>query len=80
MFKKFKEMNIETNEGSSNFLLINFNRAKINSINVFKKLAESGILVRKMDNYSINNSLRVTIGNANENRKFILKIERITNV
>ena len=80
MFKKFKEMNIETNKGSSNFLLINFNRAKISSINVFKKLAESGILVRKMDNYSINNSLRVTIGNANENRKFILKIERITNV
>ena len=80
MFNKFKEIKIETNEGNTNFLLINFNRVKISSMNVFKKLAQSGILVRKMDNYSIKNSLRVTIGKASENKKFITKIEKIINV
>ena len=73
-------MKIETNEGSANFLLINFNRVKINSIKVFKELAKSGILLRSMNNYKINNSLRVTIGKTNENKKFILKLKKILNV
>jgi histidinol-phosphate/aromatic aminotransferase/cobyric acid decarboxylase-like protein len=33
-----------------------------------------------MDNYFIKNSLRVTIGKASENKKFITKIEKIINV
>ena len=80
MFKKFKEMKIETNEGSANFLLINFNKLKVNSLKIFQELAKSGILVRKMNSYGIQNSLRVTIGKANENKIFILKLRRILNV
>ena len=80
LFKEFRKMKIETNEGSANFLLINFNRVKINSIKVFKELAKSGILLRSMNNYKINNSLRVTIGKTNENKKFILKLKKILNV
>ena len=80
MFKKFKEIKIETNEGNANFLLITFNRVKINSLEMFKKLAKFGVLVRKMDSYGIKNSLRVTIGNTKENKKFLLKIKKIMNV
>ena len=80
MFKKFKEMKISTNEGGANFLLINFDRIKINSTKAFKELAKFGILVRKMDIYGINNSLRVTIGKSNENKKVILKLKKILNV
>ena len=80
MFKKFKEMKISTNEGGANFLLINFDRIKINSTKAFKELAKLGILVRKMDIYGINNSLRVTIGKSNENKKVILKLKKILNV
>ena len=43
----------------------------------FNKLANSGILVRQMDVYNIKNSLRVTIGNSSENKKFISKIKKI---
>ena len=79
MFQKFKDLNIETNEGDTNFLLINFNRVKTNSIKVFNGLAKSGILVRKMDVYNIKNSLRVTIGKSNENKKLLLKLKKIIN-
>ena len=80
MYVNFKEIKIETNESNANFLLINFDRVKINSINVFKKLARVGILVRKMDSYGIRNSLRVTIGTASENNNFLFELKKILNV
>jgi len=60
--------------------LINFNKIKKNSSIIFKFLASAGILVRKMDNYGIKNSLRVTIGKNDENKKLILKLRRVINV
>ena len=80
MFNEFKKMKIETNRSYSNFLLINFNKVKINSSKVFKLLAKVGILVRKMDVYGIKNSLRITIGKSEENRKLISKMKKILNV
>ena len=80
MFSEFKKMKIETNKSYGNFLLVNFNRVKINSSKVFKQLAKTGILVRKMDVYGIKNSLRITIGKSDENRKLISKMKKILNV
>jgi histidinol-phosphate aminotransferase len=80
MFNEFKKMKIETNRSFSNFLLINFNKVKISSSRVFKLLAKAGILVRKMDVYGIKNSLRITIGKSEENRKLISKMKKILNV
>ena len=80
MFNEFKRLKIETNKSYSNFLLVNFDRVKINSSKVFKLLAKTGILVRKMDVYGIKNSLRITIGKSNENRKLISKLRKILNV
>ena len=80
MFNEFKKMKIDTNKSFSNFLLVNFNKVKIKSSRVFKLLAIAGILVRKMDVYGIKNSLRITIGKSEENRKLISKMKRILNV
>tara|TARA_B100000575_G_scaffold239227_1_gene201750 strand:- start:34 stop:1116 length:1083 start_codon:yes stop_codon:yes gene_type:complete len=80
MFNEFKRMKIETNKSYSNFLLVNFDRVKINSSKVFKLLAKNGILVRKMDVYNIKNSLRITIGKSDENKKLISKMKKILNV
>ena len=80
MFQEFAEMKIETHEGNTNFLLINFDRLKITSIKVFQELGKSGILVRKMEIYGIKNSLRITIGKAKENKILILKLRKIINV
>ena len=80
MFYEFKKMKIGTNKSYGNFLLVNFNKVKINSSKVFKLLAKAGILVRKMDVYGIKNSLRITIGKSEENRKLIFKMRKILNV
>ena len=76
----FKELNINTNRTSVNFLLINFDRIKKTSKQVFFALAKKGILLRQMDVYSIKNSLRVTIGNNKENLKLISELKKILNV
>ena len=79
-FKEFEKLNIETNKSFTNFLLINFDKVKKNSSIIFRLLAGAGILVRKMDNYGIKNSLRVTIGKNDENKKLILKLKKVINV
>ena len=80
MYSEFKRMKIETNKSFSNFLLVNFDKVKVNSSKVFKLLAKAGILVRKMDVYGIKNSLRITIGKSVENKKLISKMKKILNV
>jgi|TARA_B100001093_G_scaffold447508_1_gene452465 histidinol-phosphate aminotransferase len=76
----FKKLNIHTNKTSVNFLLINFDRVKKTSKQVFFSLAKKGILLRQMDVYSIKNSLRVTIGSNKENSKLISELKKIFNV
>ena len=55
-------------------------KLKKNSSIIFRLLADAGILVRKMNNYGIKNSLRVTIGKNDENKKLILKLKKAINV
>tara|TARA_Y100001970_G_C14192233_1_gene836084 strand:- start:932 stop:2008 length:1077 start_codon:yes stop_codon:yes gene_type:complete len=76
-YRNFKNFKIETNLSNANFLLINFSRIKKNSKKIFLKLAKAGILVRKMNVYNINNSLRITIGNNKENKKFLKMLRKI---
>ena len=67
---------IKTNEPVANFFLLNFNYAKLNSDEAFKVFIGNNILLRKMDTYGINNSLRLTIGNEQENIKFLDILEK----
>ena len=48
-YEIFKNLNIHTNKTSVNFLLINFDKAKKNSKQVFFALAKKGILLRQMN-------------------------------
>ena len=76
-YNNFKILGIETNFSYGNFLLVNFNKVKMNAKKIFLKLAKRGILVRKMDVYKIKNSLRITIGNNMENKKLIKTLRKI---
>ena len=76
-YNNFNNLGIETNFSYGNFLLVNFNKIKGSSNKIFLKLAKNGVLVRKMDVYKIKNSLRITIGNNFENKKFIKVIKEI---
>jgi histidinol-phosphate aminotransferase len=77
IFSVLEENNIETNMPTANFFLINFNKAKINSEEAFEKLASKRIILRKMDQYKIPNSLRLTIGDTKANDHFIKTIKNI---
>ena len=80
IFKVADQIGITTNKTNVNFFLFNFDYVKLNSTQIFNKLANSGILVRQMEVYNIKNSLRVTIGNSHENKKLILTLKKIFNV
>ena len=76
-YNNFKNLGIETNSSYGNFLLVNFNKIRGDAKKIFLRLAKRGILVRKMDVYKIKNSLRITIGNSLENKKFINTLRKI---
>jgi len=77
IFSILREHNIKTNEPAANFFLINFNGTKINSDGAFEKLANKRLILRKMTQYKISESLRLTIGNKDANEHFIQSFESI---
>jgi len=77
IFSVLKEFNIKTNEPAANFFLMNFDETKINSDEVFEKLVIKKLILRKMTQYKISNSLRLTIGDKEANEHFINSLGRI---
>ena len=77
IFSILEENKIATNEPTANFFLINFDKTKINSDEAFGKLANKRLILRKMTQYKISNSLRLTIGNKEANEHFIKSIGSI---
>jgi len=56
---------------------MNFDKTKISAEETFEKLANNRLILRKMLQYKISNSLRLTIGNKKENEYFIKTIRSI---
>ena len=77
IFSVLKEYNIKANEPAANFFLINFGETKINSDEIFEKLASKRLILRKMTQYKIPNTLRLTIGNKEANEHFMQSIRSI---
>ena len=72
-----EQFNIFCNKVSANFLLLNFDKCKLNANNVEKKLLKKGLILRDTKTYGIKNCLRLTIGNNSENKLFLKSITRI---
>ena len=72
-----EQFNIFCNKVSANFLLLNFDKCKLNANNVEKKLLKKGLILRDTKTYGIKNCLRLTIGNNSENKLFLKSISRI---
>ena len=77
IFTVLEENKIMANKPATNFFLMNFDKTKINSNEAFEKLAKERLILRKMDQYKIPNSLRLTIGNEEANQHFIKHIKEI---
>jgi len=75
IYKKLIEKNIPCNPPTTNFFLMRFDN-KYNADQIFNKFAKYGIILRKMKNYKINNSLRVTVGNVKESKLFINLLDK----
>ena len=79
IFYVLKEFNIKTNKPTANFFLMNFDETKINSDEIFEKLADKCLILRKMTQNKIPNTLRLTIGNKDANEHFIQSVRSIFN-
>ena len=77
IFTILEENKIVSNKPTANFFLMNFDKTKINSDEVFEKLAKERLILRKMEQYKIPNSLRLTIGTGEANQHFIKSIQEI---
>ena len=77
IFTILEENKIVANKPTANFFLMNFDKTKINSEEAFEKLAKERLILRKMVQYKISNSLRLTIGNNDANEHFIKSIKEI---
>ena len=77
IFSTLESNGILTNKPSANFFLMNFNKLKISSDDAFNKLANERLILRKMEQYKIYNSVRLTIGNEQTNEHFIKTIRSI---
>jgi len=75
--KNLEQFNIFSNKVSANFLLLNFNKCKLNANNIEKKLLKKGLILRNTKTYGIKNCLRLTIGNNSENKLFLKIINNI---
>jgi len=77
IFSVLEENKIVANKPTANFFLMNFDKTKINADEAFEKLAKERLILRKMEQYKIANSLRLTIGNEKANEHFIKTIKEI---
>ena len=77
--KIFENYEITTNEVTTNFLLLHFNKCKYSANYIKKKLENNGIILREMKSYKIKNALRLTIGNVAANNKVIKILKKIFN-
>ena len=73
----FEKFNISTNDISANFLFLNFDKCKFSAKYIKNKLEQKGIIVRSLEIYKIKNKLRITIGNAKENKLLIKALNSI---
>lgn len=76
MFEELGKISgIKAYKSHANFILIK--TIKKSSKEVFRKLAEKGIIVRECSAFGIENYIRVTIGKRNENSAFLKAIKEV---
>ena len=75
-----KKYDINSNEITTNFLLLDFSKCKLKAKYFNKKLETKGIILRSTENgYKIKNMLRLTIGSRTDSLRFIKAVESIFN-
>ena len=74
LYGELDKMGIEYIPSVTNFILVKIGK---DAGKVYKKLLLSGVIVREMSGWKLNNFIRVTIGTMPENRKFIKALKQV---
>ncbi|MBN2453567.1 MAG: histidinol-phosphate transaminase [Candidatus Omnitrophica bacterium] len=67
-YSEFKKLGLDCVESATNFVLVN---VKMDCKDLFSALLKRGVIVRDMKAWGLDTYIRVTVGTAAENRKFI---------
>lgn len=74
LYHALNRLGIKYVPSAANFILIDVEKS---GVSVFNDLLSRGVIVREMQQYGLNNFIRVTIGTPLENRKFIEALEKV---
>lgn len=73
----FDDMGVRYLPSYANFLCFAAAKEYMTAAEVYERLLDSGVIVRRLDDYQMTDYLRVTIGTAKENDKFIAALQKI---
>ena len=68
------KMNIKSYPSYANFILIEF---KSSASTIYEELLKEGVITRPLENYGLNNHLRITVGLEHENVKLINALKKV---
>lgn len=71
----FSEMNLEYIPSVGNFICVNIS----NGLKIYESLLQYGVIVRPVANYEMPEYLRITVGTAEENNRFIAALKKVLN-
>ena len=74
LYKSFKVMGLNYVDSCTNFILL---KIPGRAVSVSRKLLDKGVIVRDMSFWGMNNYIRVTIGTAQENKRFVKTLKEI---
>lgn len=77
LYQILEQMGIQYVPSVTNFILINVGK---DCMAVFKDMLKLGVIVRDMQQYGLNNFIRVTIGTPEENKKFISALKKVVTI
>jgi len=69
---EFDMLNLKYVESYANFILVDLKKPDIAEM-----LLKKGVIVRDMKGYGLENFIRVTVGNSDENKKFITNLREL---
>ena len=74
LYRSFERMGIDFEESFTNFILVHVGG---DSSRVAGRLLKKGVIIRDMAAWGLKGYIRVSIGNASENRRFIKTLKEI---
>ena len=76
LYKEFERLGLDYIPSQTNFVFLDL---KMDSTKVFKALLKEGVIVRTGDIFDYPTYIRVTVGTAEQNKRFISSLEKVLN-